>query len=99
MSDSPLLSAACETHPGDDAAGDVVLRVQNLNYYYGEGELRKQVLFDNNLEVSRGEIVVMTGPSGSGKTTLLTLIGRPPQRSGGGVLRFSWQAVPRRVAQ
>ena len=33
------------------------------------------MLFDNCLEVTRGEIVIMTGPSGSGKTTLLTLIG------------------------
>ena len=33
------------------------------------------MLFDNNLEVMPGEIVIMTGPSGSGKTTLLTLIG------------------------
>ena len=49
--------------------------VRGLNHYFGEGELRKQALFDNNLEVRRGEIVIMTGPSGSGKTTLLTLIG------------------------
>ena len=51
------------------------VRVENLNHFFGEGELRKQALFHNNLEVRRGEIVIMTGPSGSGKTTLLTLIG------------------------
>jgi putative ABC transport system ATP-binding protein len=33
------------------------------------------VLFDNNLDVFPGELVIMSGPSGSGKTTLLTLIG------------------------
>ncbi|MGL6344877.1 MAG: DevA family ABC transporter ATP-binding protein, partial [Waterburya sp.] len=37
--------------------------------------LRKQALFDINLEIKTGEIVIMTGPSGSGKTTLLTLMG------------------------
>ena len=42
---------------------------------YGEGESRKQVLFNNDLKIRRGEIVIMTGPSGSGKTTLLTLAG------------------------
>ncbi len=33
------------------------------------------VLFDVDLDLFPGEIVLMTGPSGSGKTTLLTLIG------------------------
>jgi putative ABC transport system ATP-binding protein len=51
------------------------VKVSKVNHYFGEGELRKQALFENNLEVKRGEIVIMTGPSGSGKTTLLTLIG------------------------
>lgn len=51
------------------------VRIRDLNHYYGEGELRKQVLFDNDLDAYEGEIVIMTGPSGSGKTTLLTLIG------------------------
>jgi putative ABC transport system ATP-binding protein len=51
------------------------VRVLGVGHFFGEGEARKQVLFDNNLEVMPGEIVIMTGPSGSGKTTLLTLIG------------------------
>ncbi len=49
--------------------------IANLNHYYGQGSLRKQVLFDINLQIDRGEIIIMTGPSGSGKTTLLTLMG------------------------
>jgi putative ABC transport system ATP-binding protein len=52
-----------------------VIAIQNLNHYFGQGQLRKQVLFNINLEIAAGEIVIMTGPSGSGKTTLLTLIG------------------------
>ncbi|HXT60827.1 MAG TPA: ATP-binding cassette domain-containing protein [Pirellulales bacterium] len=51
------------------------VQIRGLNHSFGHGELRKQVLFDNNLDLTRGEIVIMTGPSGSGKTTLLTLIG------------------------
>lgn len=49
--------------------------IKNLNHFYGQGKLRKQVLFDINLNISEGEIVIMTGPSGSGKTTLLSLMG------------------------
>ncbi|AFZ56821.1 DevA family ABC transporter ATP-binding protein [Anabaena cylindrica FACHB-243] len=52
-----------------------VIAVHQLNHYFGGGTLRKQVLFDINLEINAGEIVIMTGPSGSGKTTLLTLMG------------------------
>ncbi|MGA9379081.1 MAG: DevA family ABC transporter ATP-binding protein [Phormidium sp.] len=52
-----------------------VISVTKLNHYFGKGSLRKQVLFDINLQISAGEIVILTGPSGSGKTTLLTLLG------------------------
>jgi len=60
---------------GVEPNAQLAVSVRELNHFYGQGELRKQVLFDNRLDLLRGEIVVMTGPSGSGKTTLLTLIG------------------------
>ncbi|WP_086760877.1 DevA family ABC transporter ATP-binding protein [Nostoc sp. 106C] len=53
----------------------LLISVRNLNHYFGTKELCKQTLFDINLDIYSGEIVIMTGPSGSGKTTLLTLIG------------------------
>ncbi|MBL8827820.1 MAG: ATP-binding cassette domain-containing protein [Planctomycetaceae bacterium] len=59
--------------PGPDDS--ISVRIRKLNHSFGQGELAKQVLFDNDLELTRGETVIMTGPSGSGKTTLLTLIG------------------------
>jgi len=49
--------------------------IRGVNHYFGKNENRKQVLFNNDLDLRRGEIVIMTGPSGSGKTTLLTLVG------------------------
>jgi putative ABC transport system ATP-binding protein len=52
-----------------------VIDIKNISHYYGKGSLKKQILFDINLEIYAGEIVIMTGPSGSGKTTLLSLIG------------------------
>jgi len=54
---------------------DFVVSIHNLNHFFGKGSLRSQVLFDINMVIKAGEIVIMTGPSGSGKTTLLTLIG------------------------
>lgn len=54
---------------------NTAISVQHLDHFFGQGQIRKQVLFDINLEINTGEIVIMTGPSGSGKTTLLTLVG------------------------
>ncbi|MEM7725720.1 MAG: DevA family ABC transporter ATP-binding protein [Cyanobacteria bacterium P01_A01_bin.45] len=54
---------------------EAVVSIQYLNHFYGKASLKKQILFDINLDICAGEIVIMTGPSGSGKTTLLSLIG------------------------
>ena len=66
------LPNASSIHFGTSAP---IISLQTLNHYFGEDNLRKQVLFDINLEINAGEIVIMTGPSGSGKTTLLSLMG------------------------
>jgi putative ABC transport system ATP-binding protein len=52
-----------------------LIQVRDLNFSFGKGELRKQILTDVSMDVSQREIVILTGPSGSGKTTLLTLMG------------------------
>ncbi len=59
--------------PAEDRA--VVVDARGLNYAYGSGTVRHQVLYDIDLTVREGEVLLLTGPSGSGKTTLLTLIG------------------------
>lgn len=53
----------------------IAVQIRHLNYYFGQGDLRTQVLYDIDLDLPKGQIVIMTGPSGSGKTTLLSLIG------------------------
>jgi putative ABC transport system ATP-binding protein len=58
-----------------DVNRERVIQINQLNHYFGSGDARTQALFENCLNINRGEIVIMTGPSGSGKTTLLTLIG------------------------
>ena len=78
MNDRPpaLATAKARTLPGAaEPARPLAVRVADLDHFYGQGDLSKQVLFANQLEVEAGEIVIMTGPSGSGKTTLLSLIG------------------------
>jgi len=49
--------------------------INNLSHFYGKNENKKQVLNDVNLNIDRGELVLLKGPAGCGKTTLLTLIG------------------------
>jgi len=72
---APATAPALAPAQAPRRGGEPVLRVEGLNHYYGEGEARNQVLFNNNIEVPAGQLVVMTGPSGAGKTTLLGLIG------------------------
>jgi ABC-type polar amino acid transport system ATPase subunit len=50
--------------------GEAVVRVQNLHKYFGPLEVLKGI----NMEVDRGEVVVIFGRSGSGKSTLLRCI-------------------------
>jgi putative ABC transport system ATP-binding protein len=54
---------------------EFTIEVNSLNHFLGQNQLRRQILFDINLEIKPKEIVILTGPSGAGKTTLLTLIG------------------------
>ena len=61
--------------PSPTAADNATIVVENLSHYFGDGDSRTQVLFDNCVRIHPGQLVIMTGPSGSGKTTLLTLMG------------------------
>ena len=58
---------------------DVMVSIQHLSKSFGETE----VLRDVNLDVKRGEVVVVLGPSGSGKSTMLRCINLLEQPSGG----------------
>ena len=48
----------------------MLLRVENLNVYYGD----MQALWDVNFEVAEGELVTLVGANGAGKTTTINAI-------------------------
>jgi putative ABC transport system ATP-binding protein len=67
------MDAPSTLNPGVHA--NEAIAVRGLNHWFGEGEARKQALFDLDLTVERGKLTILLGASGSGKTTLLTLMG------------------------
>ena len=67
------------------------LKIISLNHWYGQGEMKRHVLHSISMEISPGEVVLLTGPSGCGKTTLLTLIGALRKVQNGDVKVFGKQ--------
>lgn len=51
-----------------------ILEIKNLNKIYGEKETEVKALNQINLEINKGEFVVIVGKSGSGKSTLLHIM-------------------------
>ena len=70
-----------------------VVNINNLCHFFGEGKLKKQILFDINLILNSGEVIILKGPSGSGKTTLLTLMGGLRSAQSGSLKVFGQELV------
>lgn len=51
-----------------------MLELKNISKSYFEGNNKHVVLSNLNLQVSKGEIIILLGKSGSGKSTLLNII-------------------------
>ena len=52
------------------------IEFQNVDFSYGEGKERRQVLHNVNLKIPEYSVTAIVGPSGSGKSTICNLIAR-----------------------
>jgi polar amino acid transport system ATP-binding protein/general L-amino acid transport system ATP-binding protein len=58
---------------------ETLIQMQNVNKFYGNFQALKNI----NLEVKRGERIVVCGPSGSGKSTMIRCINRLEKHNDG----------------
>jgi lipoprotein-releasing system ATP-binding protein len=56
-------------------ARKTVLKLENVDRHYGQGDTVLSILKGANFELRAGEIVALVAPSGTGKSTLLHLAG------------------------
>jgi putative ABC transport system ATP-binding protein len=69
-----------------DPATEPIFRARGLAKTYRSGEVEVRALHDVDLDIARGEFIVLLGPSGSGKSTLLNILGGLDVPSAGQVL-------------
>ena len=62
---------------------DVLIKCSAVTKEYGVGEAKVTALRGINLEVYRGELLILAGPSGCGKTTLISIFGGILKRDAG----------------
>ena len=64
----------------------MLLTIENVSYYYQDGEHQRYILKDNSCSFEKGVFYTILGASGSGKTTLLSLLSALDKPSSGHVI-------------
>ena len=62
-----------------EANGRPIIQLQGVNKYFGSFQALRNI----NLEVNKGEKIVVCGPSGSGKSTMIRCINRLEEHDSG----------------
>jgi putative ABC transport system ATP-binding protein len=62
-----------------------LIEARGVSKTYGTGEAQVTALYNVDLSVHAGEVLLLAGPSGSGKTTLLSILGAILRPSSGSV--------------
>lgn len=62
---------------------DVAVKCSGVTKWYGVGDAKVIALRGIDLDVYRGELLILAGPSGCGKTTLISIIGGILKRDAG----------------
>ncbi len=78
MTDQAETTNQTSNAPSDE----IVITIKNMHKWYGDFH----VLRDINLEVTRGEKIVICGPSGSGKSTVIRCINRLEEHQQGQII-------------
>ncbi len=85
---------------GTTASADVIFTLRGVTRHFERGGEVVAALAGVDLDVARGELLLVMGPSGSGKSTLLHLLGGLERPSAGAVqLHFKAGAPPLDLAQ
>src|SRR5215471_18278067 len=77
----PFISTTCGNqvdtkmqHQIDAANSDIAVRCRGVTKSYGVADAKVMALRGIDLDVRRGELLMVVGPSGCGKTTLISVI-------------------------
>jgi len=65
-----------------NTASEILIQMKSVNKYFGNFQALKNI----NLEVKKGEKIVVCGPSGSGKSTMIRCINRLEEHTDGHIV-------------